>query len=121
MNEKLRASEDSEKQAIDLEEESKLKSDEAEKQKAESEEKLQQCLGRESQAFEDLQKLKVGVCNRWTKNWDSAKFKYFKIDMNLHNVFNDRVMHMTVSSAFFSVDQAFPHVNHSLLNFLLHF
>ena len=53
LNDKLRTAEESEKQAIDLEEESKLKLDE--------------CLGRESQAFEDLQKLKVGTCNRWIK------------------------------------------------------
>ena len=59
MNEKLRAAEDSEKQATDLEEESKLKLDETEKQKAEAEEKLQQCLDRETQAFDDLQKVKV--------------------------------------------------------------
>ena len=60
MNEQLRVAEASEKEAADLEEETKLKLEEADKQKQEVDEKLVQCLARETRVIDDLQKLKVG-------------------------------------------------------------
>ena len=61
MNEQLRVAEASEKEAADLEEETKLKLEEADKQKQEVDEKLVQCLARETRVIDDLQKLKVGM------------------------------------------------------------
>ena len=59
MNEQLRVAEASEKEAANLEEETKLKLEEADKQKQEVDEKLVQCLARETRVIDDLQKLKV--------------------------------------------------------------
>ena len=61
MNEQLRVAEASEKEAADLEEETKLKLEEADNQKQEVDEKLVQCLARETRVIDDLQKLKVGM------------------------------------------------------------
>ena len=60
LNQKLREAENFEKEASSLEENAKLQVDEAEKQKLLAEEKLQECIKREEQGFEDLEKLKVG-------------------------------------------------------------
>ena len=56
----MRVAEASEKEAADLEEETKLKLEEADRQKQDVDEKLVQCLGRETRVIDDLQKLKVG-------------------------------------------------------------
>ena len=59
LNEQLRVAEASEKEAADLEEETKLKLEEADRQKQDVDEKLVQCLARETRVIDDLQKLKV--------------------------------------------------------------
>ena len=59
LNEQLRVAEASEKEAADLEEETKLKHEEADRQKQDVDEKLVQCLARETRVIDDLQKLKV--------------------------------------------------------------
>ena len=56
----MRVAEASEKEAADLEEETKLKLEEADRQKQDVDEKLVQCLARETRVIDDLQKLKVG-------------------------------------------------------------
>ena len=69
----MRNAEDSEKQATDLEEQTKLKLEEVEKQRLDGETLLTQCLDREKVVTDELQNLKVNKL--WEYLWERFQSK----------------------------------------------